>query len=160
MLRADRLSFLALTALAPLPCSPAQDVLRAPRVYEDWQGEARLAADLDGDQDIDLIRFEGNATQGIWLSFTVLSNDGSGEFSEAGNTPLPSDCGQHVPGLCQYWAEGKPDNRKKSSNANKGDHWLRYSYEGRWNDFPQIQQQAVDAWVCERGGRVHASSGV
>ncbi|MFO1054785.1 MAG: VCBS repeat-containing protein [Planctomycetota bacterium] len=52
----------------------AQDWLKVPLLLDDVPGILRLAGDVDGDGDIDLIRFNG-------ASFTVLLNDGHSVFT-------------------------------------------------------------------------------
>jgi hypothetical protein len=67
--------------------------LKTPAAFENWPGDARLAADQDGDGDVDLIRFDSSATP---AAFRVLLNAGDGQFSDGATVPLPAQSGQHV----------------------------------------------------------------
>lgn len=60
----------------------AQHWLTAARWYDPSLGEMRLTADLDGDGDVDVMRFAGNTATTLW-------NDGTGEFAAGPNTALP-----------------------------------------------------------------------
>ena len=51
------------------PAVPAQDWFKAPLLLDGWSGRNRLAGDLDGDGDVDLVRFDDT-------TFRVLANDG------------------------------------------------------------------------------------
>jgi FG-GAP-like repeat/FG-GAP repeat len=70
--------------------------LKSPIAYENWPGQARLGADLDGDGDVDLIRFDGVPSNGTPPAFRVLLNAGDGQFSDGAIVSLPTQSGQHV----------------------------------------------------------------
>ncbi|HET6201667.1 MAG TPA: VCBS repeat-containing protein [Planctomycetota bacterium] len=69
--------------------APAQKWFDAPLVLT-HQGEVRAQGDVDGDGDVDLLSFYGATSSGIWLSFQVLTNDGTGAFTAGPSIPLPS----------------------------------------------------------------------
>ena len=91
-----RISIVALVVFVLGPLATAQNWLKTPIVHADWPGHVRLAGDVDGDGDVDLIPFDGFPSQGIWTSFQALLNDGDGQFTNGSSMSLPSDCGQHV----------------------------------------------------------------
>jgi hypothetical protein len=68
----------------------AQHWLKAPVVYENMPGEIRLAGDVDGDGDVDTIRFDGNPANGFYTQFVVLSNLSDGQFVTGPAKSLPT----------------------------------------------------------------------
>ncbi|HKB15821.1 MAG TPA: hypothetical protein VKF62_07135, partial [Planctomycetota bacterium] len=69
----------------------AQKWFDAPLVVATPPDEVRARGDLDGDGDVDLLRFYGATSSGIWISCTALLNDGTGRFSPGPTTPLPQN---------------------------------------------------------------------
>ena len=61
----------------------AQHWLSAARWYDPMIGQLRVAADLDHDGDVDVVRFAGNTA-------TTLLNTGAGEFAQGPATALPA----------------------------------------------------------------------
>lgn len=58
-----------------------QNWFHSPRTYDFATGEHRLAGDLDGDGDVDLVAFDRIPNTNSWWRAVVLTNDGVGNFA-------------------------------------------------------------------------------
>lgn len=66
-----------------LLCAPvlAQNWFHVPRTYDFAVDQNRLAGDLDGDGDVDLVVFDPGQSGYLWALARVKTNDGSGNFT-------------------------------------------------------------------------------
>ena len=71
-------------------------MFHAPLILENLPGDMELIGDVDNDGDADVITFFSPSRNSIRTKFTVMLNDGSGNFTIGNTVILPADVGSRL----------------------------------------------------------------